>query len=905
MPKTYEELASSHKPVDAMELALAEIRHLIDRGELDNLDDALARHGLDFSPTIAGLFWKKTNLAARDHYFNRHVFMVPPGSPASKVFRMRETINYFADQGDVASMQMFLALATRDVGGVPIEVLDSALLHAATVGNVEAVELLVPRVKDRLFPSPSNPANSDLGDRVLLAAAKIPDRLPRIARAVLRQAPDHAFISERALEPVFRAKVDSALQIMFPRPEDMDSSAAAIRLKQAFVAAAAAQRLDLLAQIPAPYLHDHDIIFALSRVVETSVGQEPQAIRMFDLLTQKRPELNPKLCAHLGAAILTGSTELARHLQNRGVPMPTGGRYTFPQRLWQSDANVIKASNEFQDLRASWKTAWNQFMFDKVHTGWTKEKGALLIDAVGKHSPILREAKFIRRAVEHHPAAVNVLLDAGVEFPLASAIKLLDADEDRAAQRVIEQHIVREGFIANEPLWPKLRLKDGTKQSQARLLTILSDRGVNLSTEDIKTFLCNPLTPSVNSKLLEMPGAEHLDQSKLPDGILKGVETYRAWFKKFKEPPPAGLENCSPHGFRFKTYATVRNWLQQEQDMPAGSPRATILNQRAYNLTCLFTTEDRVRQYLERHGKASRSPLSDLAKFHLPPNGKWPVKPWADFVLKFGPTATKYLQFADRVPPAGSLRRLREEVAAFSYPNAHINPRLAALCTELDVKPERFQRAMEVISAIDPKLAAVNIPNLTIDGKEFGRPGFTWRRAAPNDPRILFAGDLTGCCQKIGGLGEASAVHSASSANGGCFFLTKNTHGLENVVAVAWAWRGPRGELCLDSFEPSSPAHAACLPEILKSMATKLEADHPDVTHFSVGCSGRTPILAYPTRAGADAAAPINYELNRDSSRQYVIFSHELYEAERAAQALVEASQPRQQVEMALGTNLL
>ena len=68
-----------------------------------------------------------------------------------------------------------------------------------------------------------------------------------------------------------------------------------------------------------------------------------------------------------------------------------------------------------------------------------------------------------------------------------------------------------------------------------------------------------------------------------------------------------------------------------------------------------------------------------------------------------------------------------------------------------------------------------------------------------NDPRGLFLGDLTNCCQHPGGVGASCAWHGQENPNHG-FFVVESTKG--DVISQSWVWHNPdEGGICFDSIE--------------------------------------------------------------------------------------------------------
>src|ERR1019366_6553108 len=118
-------------------------------------------------------------------------------------------------------------------------------------------------------------------------------------------------------------------------------------------------------------------------------------------------------------------------------------------------------------------------------------------------------------------------------------------------------------------------------------------------------------------------------------------------------------------------------------------------------------------------------------------------------------------------------------------------------------------------------------------------PGARWRRLAPHDTKGLLLGEYTGCCQSVGGVGAACAQHGYQSPNGG-FYVVENAKG--EIVGQAWAWRGTRGELVLDSLETlGNHVSSSAWKKLIAAFAAKLAESSGNVTAVHIGTGGGTP----------------------------------------------------------------
>jgi len=78
-----------------------------------------------------------------------------------------------------------------------------------------------------------------------------------------------------------------------------------------------------------------------------------------------------------------------------------------------------------------------------------------------------------------------------------------------------------------------------------------------------------------------------------------------------------------------------------------------------------------------------------------------------------------------------------------------------------------------------------------------GEYGFTGRFLPRNDPRGLFIGNYTDCCQKIGGAAEVVAIHSQTSPNSAIFVIEYKG----NIIAQSWVFNDENKNIIFDNIE--------------------------------------------------------------------------------------------------------
>ncbi len=141
-----------------------------------------------------------------------------------------------------------------------------------------------------------------------------------------------------------------------------------------------------------------------------------------------------------------------------------------------------------------------------------------------------------------------------------------------------------------------------------------------------------------------------------------------------------------------------------------------------------------------------------------------------------------------------------------------------------------------------------------------------------HDVRGLFLGEITDCCQSIGGHGHACAEYGYKSENGG-FYVVENAKG--NIVSQTFAWRATNGGLCFDTLETlgqNVTAHQwqAILQEAARTLTER--ANH-NVTSLTIGTGGGTPkALAKVFNKAAPPATPLDYKGYSEAQKQIVVW---------------------------------
>ena len=279
-----------------------------------------------------------------------------------------------------------------------------------------------------------------------------------------------------------------------------------------------------------------------------------------------------------------------------------------------------------------------------------------------------------------------------------------------------------------------------------------------------------------------------------------------------------GLEEFSGQnvkGFKTSSYIAMRNiLLREELDIRS-------VNQLAFKATLLFGDAERLLLFMKKWGheihKTSRKPLTDLldsATNDFPIDGDIHYRKWGDAFLKYGSKIRSSFGHAGKElssPPtssSGKLSLLSIEEATKSYMSRHYTEckDLLSLNFTLNTRLPHFQLAHDLWQYSrdieEPIEMAYTIPDISFDGASFGLPGYFFTKMSYDDVRMLFLGEYTGCCEKIGGAYSDTIAHALSTRESAFYIITDHNG---DIQAHSWIWRSPQGDIVIDGFESEDP----------------------------------------------------------------------------------------------------
>lgn len=237
------------------------------------------------------------------------------------------------------------------------------------------------------------------------------------------------------------------------------------------------------------------------------------------------------------------------------------------------------------------------------------------------------------------------------------------------------------------------------------------------------------------------------------------------------------------------------------------------LNVMAAMTALLMPEPDALMKYLRQWGSRLKNPaghpMSQCLK-HLTVQAYDPAicyEAWGEGMKRYGPRFAFYCNYARHlpVPPCDklghpSLQKTRDALMDVAYKDAKSDPELAEFCFRRAIPEKDFNTAAELLRRYhEPDSKPDTIPDYKFSGEKFGLPGTTFQRLAYDDPRLLFIGTFTGCCEHIGSACDETITHAISTRQSTFYAITENKTG--NILAHSWVWVSPNDYLVFDGFE--------------------------------------------------------------------------------------------------------
>ena len=170
---------------------------------------------------------------------------------------------------------------------------------------------------------------------------------------------------------------------------------------------------------------------------------------------------------------------------------------------------------------------------------------------------------------------------------------------------------------------------------------------------------------------------------------------------------------------------------------------------------------------------------------------------------------------------------------------------------------EYFEEAQRIWE-LGRKREASSIPR--IEGKE---DEYSYEVLRLDDAAGIFIGNITDCCQKVGGAGESSMLHSMTEKNGRVFVVRDAD---KKIISQSWLWRN--GDVvCFDNVEipysGNNQKNQDAIYEIMKRAAKELCEKDKDVIYKLLEEGKITKDIADQIQLKKVTVGTSNNDLNR------------------------------------------
>lgn len=326
-----------------------------------------------------------------------------------------------------------------------------------------------------------------------------------------------------------------------------------------------------------------------------------------------------------------------------------------------------------------------------------------------------------------------------------------------------------------------------------------------------------------------------------------------------------------PAAFDMDTYRYNRSEIAYEYH------NIRMLNVAAAMMTLLMPERDATMKYFKTWGSWLKNPaghpLTQCLR-HLSAQSYDPqidYKAWGDGMMRYGPRFAFYFGYASKLKSPAldksgqpSLQKTRALLMDNAYAESLSDPNLARFCFNRSIPEKDFNTAAELMRRYsEPDASPAGIPDYIIAGEKFGLPGTRLSRLQYDDPRLLFIGTYTGCCEYIGSACDETITHAVSTRRSAFYAITDNASG--QILAHSWLWISPTQYLIFDGFETASPRITGqVISDATRFFALTLEQMRltekafPDIRAVALGKSGNNiPLPSQPVQIGTGEILPL------------------------------------------------
>jgi hypothetical protein len=335
---------------------------------------------------------------------------------------------------------------------------------------------------------------------------------------------------------------------------------------------------------------------------------------------------------------------------------------------------------------------------------------------------------------------------------------------------------------------------------------------------------------------------------------------------------------------------------------------ANEVYERAYKLMFLFGTDIEkalkdMDNFVKYYSSSLTNPLNDICTYEMPISFEgFDIDGWRRLLLipDIGITVLEHLSFAEEAQMNNdgkapvSKSALVSLVSKIKYEREAEDPKFSALCKRYKVPEREFERSLDFmqngeISIINPIVDT--IPDVMVDLGEIN-PGYKNQylvKLPKGDPRALILGNITSCCQHIGGTGEQCVMDGVNGRNQAFYVLvkTKKPNATKEdinwdtfdrdgntVLGQGYVWRGVSNNMVFDSWENTRNVSDPQIVKGLPKLAEKMAEIDSSISRVTIG-QGKTPKALTTNVAAPDVMKQgIQYG---DSKTQYELYvSNEL-----------------------------
>lgn len=275
-----------------------------------------------------------------------------------------------------------------------------------------------------------------------------------------------------------------------------------------------------------------------------------------------------------------------------------------------------------------------------------------------------------------------------------------------------------------------------------------------------------------------------------------------------------GLEHMElPYTIRPSLYMPIRNMFR------ASDISRREANRLAYKAYLLFESEGNVRYFQKAQEKllGSKHSLPNLMQMVMfPPSHTWkdvPFRSWGRAFVQHGLDGVNsaFYKIGPHMKPVKRGLRVSLPATQFAFAaQTTDNPALVQKLETLFTVAESFgkndrelERAWNAYCGRRTPMTVrrdQTLPDIVIEGSKFGLPDTVFRKLDKDDPRILFVGDYTNCCERVTDAKnnlERNVVAAIHSETCGYYVVERG----DTIIAHSLAYRGTNQELVFDGFE--------------------------------------------------------------------------------------------------------